>query len=187
MKEGKIIVISGPSGVGKTSLYKRLLSDLPDKLQFSVSATTRSPRSNEIDGIDYFFITEEDFQKKIKNNEFVEWAKVYNNYYGTLKSEITRITRDGKNCLLDVDVQGGMNIKESLPESTLIFIMPPSPEELKNRITGRHTDDIDTIKLRLKIAANEMNYADQYKFRVVNDDIERAYAELKNLVLKNIE
>ncbi len=181
MKSFSIIVISGPSGVGKTCLYKRLLSDF-ESLQFSISATTRSPRPNETDGVDYYFISREEFLKKIKNNEFVEWAEVYGNYYGTLKTEIKRITDTGKNCLMDVDVQGGMNIKKSIPESVLIFIIPPSMKELKRRIMERKTDDRKTIQLRLKTAIKEMGYEKNYQYSIINDDIDKAYLELRTLV-----
>lgn len=186
MKSGSIIVISGPSGVGKTRLYKRLLADLPQSLQFSISATTRSPRINEKDGVDYYFIGREEFDKKIGNNEFVEWADVYGNCYGTLKSEILRIRDKGKNCLLDVDVQGGMNIKSILPESVLIFILPPSMKELRRRIMERKTDDKKTIRIRLKTAAMEMGCVKSYQYTIINDDIETAYKELKGLVLRII-
>ncbi len=186
MKTGRIIVISGPSGVGKTRLYKRLLAELPDRLRFSISATTRKPRPDEQNGVDYYFLSEEEFREKIGNNEFVEWAEVYGKYYGTLKTEIGRILDSGSNCLLDVDVQGGMHIRECLPQSILIFILPPSIGELKKRIGERHTDDKETIRLRMKTAAQEMKYAPRYQYCITNDDLEETYGKLKNLVLSLI-
>lgn len=186
MKTGRIIVISGPSGVGKTCLYKRLLSEMPDSLHFSVSATTRPPRSSELNGSDYYFMNEDEFKKKIENNEFIEWAEVFGKYYGTLKSEIEQIIGAGMNCLLDLDVQGGMSIVKALPQSVLIFILPPSMKELTKRINERKTDDKKTIALRLKTARKELGFARFYKYRITNDDFERAYGELKELVLKII-
>jgi guanylate kinase len=186
MKRGRVIVISGPSGVGKTCLYKRLLSEMSDTLQFSISATTRTPRANELNGIDYYFMNKDEFKEKIKKNEFVEWAEVYGNYYGTLKAEIDRITNCGKNCLLDVDVQGGLNISKALPQTNLIFIFPPSMKELKRRIMERNTDDKKNIKIRFKNARKEMSFSGVYQYHITNDDFERAYRELKELVLKLI-
>jgi guanylate kinase len=183
----KIIVISGPSGVGKTTLYKRLLKEFPDKLDFSISATTRQKRENEVDGVDYYFISKENFEKLIKEDAFVEWAKVYENYYGTLKSEIERISDKNKWCLLDVDVQGGMNVKRVYPESHLIFILPPDMDELKRRIIERNLDSEKEIAIRLSRAEEEMRYSSFYDYNIVNDDLERAYRELRSLVLKIIE
>lgn len=181
MNRGRLVVISGPSGVGKTTLYKRLLSDFCTDLLFSVSATTRAPRTGETDGRDYFFLTTEEFQRRIERSDFVEWAQVYDNYYGTLKSELERIVSTGKTCLLDVDVQGGMNIKKAFPEAVLIFIIPPSIDELKRRITNRRTDTPEVIRKRIAHALHELEYADRYDIQVLNDDIERAYGELKGI------
>lgn len=186
MKAGKIIVISGPSGVGKTTLYKRLLSEMPDRLEFSVSATTRHPRPGEKDGVDYFFVSEARFKEMVKNDELVEYAKVYNNYYGTLQSEIERITNAGKYCLLDLDIQGGKNIKKTHPESILIFIMPPSLDELKIRIMNRNQDRPEQIETRLAKAMEEMSGKEKYDHQIVNDKLEKAYGELKATVQKII-
>ncbi|MFN4217360.1 MAG: guanylate kinase, partial [Brevinematales bacterium] len=174
MKQGGIIVISGPSGVGKTTLYKRLLAEFPEKLAFSVSATTRSPRPGEVDGIDYYFYTREAFEKAIKEGKFAEWANVYGNYYGTLKSELEKIMKSGKTALLDVDVQGGMSIREAFPESYLIFILPPSLEELKERILKRCSDNPETIKRRLQQASHEMEMAPFYDLCIENKNLEEA-------------
>lgn len=186
MKAGKIIVISGPSGVGKTTLYKRLLSEMPDRLEFSVSATTRAPRSGEKDGVDYFFVSMDRFNEMVRNDELVEFAKVYGNFYGTLQSEIERISNDGKYCLLDLDIQGGKNIKTTHPESILIFIMPPSLDELKSRIVSRNQDRPDQIRTRLDKAMEEMSGKEKYDYQIVNDDLEKAYVELRKLVQKII-
>ncbi len=186
MKAGKIIVISGPSGVGKTTLYKRLLSEMPDRLEFSVSATTRPPREGEQDGVDYLFVTREEFDRMVKAHELVEYAQVYGNYYGTRQSEIERISNKGKYCLLDLDIQGGKNIKKSHPESILIFIMPPSLDELKSRIVSRNQDRPEVIETRLAKAMEEMSGKGRYDYQIVNDKLETAYAELKKCVQKII-
>jgi guanylate kinase len=187
MIRGKIIVISGPSGVGKTTLYKRLLAEFNEPLSFSVSATTRKPRPYEKDGLDYYFISREDFQSKIESGEFIEWAEVYHNFYGTLKTEINRIIHDGKNCLLDLDVQGGMNIKKNYPDSSLIFIAPPSLDELKKRISARNEDKPEVILVRMEDALHELSFKDHYDHIIVNDNLEHAYLELKETVLETIE
>lgn len=186
MKTGKIIVISGPSGVGKTTLYRKLLSEMPDRLEFSVSVTTRTPREGEKNGVDYHFVSRDEFQDRIKKDALVEYAEVYGNLYGTPKSEIDRITRSGKNCLLDLDVQGGRNIKKCYPESILIFITPPSLDELKSRILSRNQDSPEHIQRRLSKAMEEMSVRGKYDYQIVNDKIDRAYDELKKLVLKII-
>ncbi|MGC8764661.1 MAG: guanylate kinase [Brevinematia bacterium] len=183
----KVIVISGPSGVGKTTIYKKLLNELSDKIDFSISATTREPRKNEVNGVDYYFVSREEFENLIKNNEFVEWAIVYDHYYGTLKKEIERITKSGKNCLLDVDVQGGVNVKRNLPDSYLIFIKPPSKEALKERLIGRNLDDEKEIEKRLDVAEKEMKYAGFYDVVIENDDLESCYKRVKSEVLRVIE
>ena len=186
MKAGKIIVISGPSGVGKTTLYKKLLAELPDQLEFSVSATTRKPRPGEKDGVDYHFVSGERFREMVDNGELVEYARVYGNYYGTPQSEIERISGAGKYCLLDLDIQGGRNIKKTHPESILIFIMPPSLDELKSRIVSRNQDRPEQIETRLAKAMEEMSGKERYDYQIVNDKLDTAYAELKKTVLKII-
>lgn len=177
---GKIIVISGPSGVGKTTLYKRLLKEFSDKLAFSVSATTRHPRAGEVEGVDYYFLSPEEFQRMIDHHEFVEWEEVYDHLYGTPKTEITRITKkEGKHCLLDIDVHGGIHIKHSYPESHLVFISPPSIDTLQERIRTRNQDDPQEMESRLKNALHELNYANKYDHIIINQDLEAAYKDLK--------
>ncbi len=186
MKKGKIIVISGPSGVGKTTLYRKILDKYQESIAFSVSATTRPQRSGEKEGKDYFFISKDEFKNKIENNELVEWAIVYKNLYGTLKSEVERIINSGKNCLLDVDVQGGMNIKRIFPESSLIFISPPSINELKKRIKKRKSESLGSIHTRMENAVSEMNYSDKYDYIIINNILEKAYDDLETLIMKII-
>jgi guanylate kinase len=178
---GKFIIFSAPSGAGKTTLVKHLLAcRLP--IEFSISATSRKPRVNEVEAKDYYFLTVEKFQEKIKNNQFIEWEEVYaGNYYGTLKSEVHRIWKNGKHVLFDIDVKGGLNIKKMYPDNALsVFIMPPSIEELEHRLIARSTDDIQTIRKRVDKAKLELSFANQFDIVIVNDNLEEA----KNKVYK---
>ena len=177
-----IIVISGPSGSGKTTLYKRLLKDYPDSLAFSISATTRKPRPGEKDGTDYYFISKEEFESRIANNEFVEYNKYAGNYYGTLLSEIERINNLGDICLLDIEVNGARNVKKTFPSAMMVFIMPPSIEEMKKRILNRGRMDETELDKRLKTAEEEMEHAPMYDRIIVNDKLEKAYEELKGII-----
>ncbi|MCB0804662.1 MAG: guanylate kinase [Bacteroidales bacterium] len=182
-KNGKLIVISAPSGAGKTTLVKHLLeSDL--NLAFSISAASRPKRSGEIDGIDYHFISKNDFIKKIENNEFVEWEEVYEgSFYGTLKSEVERIWKEGKHVIFDVDVEGGLNIKQQYPELTLaVFVMPPDVEQLEKRLRARSTENDQSLKTRLDKAVQELGYADRFDVTLVNDDLEKAKKEMLEVV-----
>ncbi len=175
---GKLIIISAPSGSGKTTIVKRILdSDL--KLKFSVSACSRKPRKNEVDGRDYYFLTVDEFRKKIDNDEFVEWEEVYeNNYYGTLRSEVKRIWDSGYHVIFDVDVKGGLKIKKQYPDLSLaIFIKAPSIDELERRLRSRSTDDDETIKKRIAKAEYEMSFAPKFDLVIVNDDLEKAVGE----------
>ncbi len=183
---GKVIILSAPSGAGKTTLAKYLLDKPELKLKFSVSATTRGPREGETNGKDYYFLTLKDFKRKIENNEFVEWEEVYDGlYYGTLKSEIERIFSEGNNVLFDVDVKGGMNLKKYFGDNALsIFISPPSFNELKKRLENRHTETAESIRKRLERAKKELTYIDKFDRVVINDDIERAEKELYEIVKK---
>lgn len=166
------IIISAPSGSGKTTIIKQLLSD---NLDFSISATTRAKRPNEIDGKDYYFISTDSFLKKIQNDEFLEYQEVYGGaFYGTLKSEVDRIHSKGKNIIFDVDVIGGCNIKKHFENSLSIFIKPPSIEELRRRLTLRFTDTFDVIEARITKAEYELTFADKYDVIIVNDDITTA-------------
>lgn len=180
----KIIVLAAPSGAGKTTIKSRLLAELPDKLSFSVSAATRKIRAGEQDGVDYFFIDEEEFKNKIDSNKFIEWEMVYpGSYYGTTVDEIKRIWKEGKTPILDIDVQGALHVKEIYGDDALtIFIKPPSLEILKERLEKRGTDNPEQIKTRIEKAAEEIAFSNNFDFIVLNDDLNKASAEVKNLV-----
>jgi len=175
MKKGKIVIFSAPSGSGKTTLVKWLLEQELN-LYFSISATSRQPRSTEVDGKDYYFLTLEDFRKKIAEEAFLEWEEVYTDkFYGTLKSEVDRILSEGKNVLFDVDVKGGLNIKKYFGAQALsVFVQPPSIEELQNRLETRGTDSAEIIQERVDKAAYELTFAPQFDVLVINDKLEDA-------------
>jgi guanylate kinase len=179
----KLIIISAPSGAGKTTIVKHLL-DSGLNLEFSVSATTRSIRSNETNGRDYYFLSLGEFRKRINNNEFVEWEEVYKDHlYGTLKSEIDRILTKGNHVLFDVDVTGGINLKKIFGKDSIsIFIKPPSVEELEKRLIKRGTDNPKKIRMRIEKAAEEMKLTDQFDFVVVNSELERALKSVVEIV-----
>lgn len=182
--QGKIIIFSAPSGAGKTTIVKHLLSVNPN-LGFSISACTRDKRGRtEVNGKDYYFITPEDFKKRIGNDEFVEWEEVYEGaFYGTLKSEIERIWQSGKHVILDVDVKGGLSIKHFYKERALaVFVKPPSIEELANRLQARNTDSASSISSRVFKAKFEMEFEDQFDEVIVNDNLETACAKAEKLV-----
>lgn len=184
---GRMIIFSAPSGAGKTTIVKWLLAgELP--LEFSVSATSRPARTGEVDGKDYFFLSADEFRKKIENNEFIEWQEVYTDkFYGTFKSEIQRIWNSGKHVIFDVDVLGGLNLKKIFGDNALaLFIMPPSVEELEKRLRSRNTDPDDIIRQRVDKAVYEMSFASQFDKIVVNDDLEGAKKEAFNSIQKFI-
>lgn len=177
---GKIIVISAPSGTGKTTIVKTILSEKSD-LAFSVSATTRRKRENETDGVDYFFLTNEEFEKKIENNEFVEWEKVYDYYYGTLKSSIENNISKGTSVVLELDVKGALSIKKIYPEARLIFILPPSYDELVKRLKKRNTESESDLNKRIERAKMELRFKDKFDYLVKNENLEKAIEETKIL------
>ena len=187
--QGKLIVFSAPSGSGKTTLVNHLILQEDLKLDFSVSVTSREIRGNEINGKDYHFISLEDFKKHIDEDKFVEWEEVYkNNFYGTLKSEIERIWSKGRHVIFDVDVVGGLRIKEKYPEQTLaIFVQPPSIEEMELRLRNRKTDSEDKIIERVLKAERELKFSDRFDIVLVNDDLEKAkkkaYQMVKNFII----
>ena len=184
----KVIIFSAPSGSGKTTLVKHCLQKFP-QLQFSVSATTRALRGEEIHGKDYFFLSVEEFKKLISEDAFVEFEEVYTDkFYGTLKSEVERTWSEGKVVIFDVDVVGGVNLKKIFGEKALsIFIAPPSIDELERRLISRATDDLETIKTRVAKAKHEMAYAEEFDEIVINDDLETSKKEIERLVEKFIE
>ena len=184
---GKLIVFSAPSGAGKTSIVHRLLkTNLP--LAFSVSACSRPKRPNEIHGTDYYFLSPEEFKRRIDNNEFLEWEEVYpGNYYGTLKSELHRIWNLGKHVIFDVDVIGGINIKKFYPKETLsIFVMPPSIEELEVRLRVRDTETPENLAKRLDKAKWEISFADKFDYLLLNDNLDRSTPEIQKVIAKFI-
>jgi guanylate kinase len=181
--EGKCIILCAPSGAGKTSITKYLLQqDLG--LEFSISACNREKREDEIDGVDYHFLSTEDFKKRIENNEFAEWEEVYkDNYYGTLKTEINRIWNSGKNVIFDVDVEGGLSLTKHFGEKALaMFIKPPSFEALEARLRGRGTETEEKIQSRLDKAVKELEFSKWFDYIILNDKLKDAQKEAKMLV-----
>lgn len=183
MQQGKLIIFSAPSGSGKTTIVKHLLETDP-RLAFSVSACTREKRAHEVDGKDYYFLTEQDFKNKIEEDAFVEWEEVYpGHFYGTLKSEIDRIWAEGKHILFDIDVEGGLNIKHIYKEKALaIFVKPISIEVIKHRLTHRSTETIEKQNMRIAKAEKELAYEHEFDKVLVNDVLEDAFKEAHRLV-----
>jgi guanylate kinase len=180
-KQGKIIVIVAPSGTGKSTLIKRIKDHFP-VLRESVSYTTRKPREGEVDGVAYNFVSEEDFLKMRDNNEFLEWAEVHGNYYGTNKNFVQSQLDQGQCVLFDLDVQGTDEMKKYFgDQAQVVFIAPPSIEELEKRLTNRGTESEESLSIRLNNAKNELKRKDDYDFCVINDDLERAYSRLKDV------
>lgn len=176
-----LIVISGPSGVGKGTIFSRLLASDPS-LTFSVSATTRSPRNGETDGVDYFFITEDKYQELVQQDAFLEHATVHGHSYGTLKSQIVEKLEKGLNVVLDIDPQGAKQVMAQWPECVSIFLLPPSYDKLRQRLYGRNTDATEEIERRLKNAKGEIEQAGMYQYVVVNDDLQVALNQVTAIV-----
>lgn len=176
-----IFVISAPSGAGKTTLINRLLES-ESSFMFSISTTTRSRRKGEADGIHYHFVERDEFSKMIENDEFVEWAEVYGNYYGTTKKEVDRIRKTGKIPLFDVDIQGSRSLKKQLKEGVFIFIIPPSLDVLKKRLIGRETENKEQLNLRLKNAYTEIAEYVNFDYVIINCDLESAFKRLMSIV-----
>ena len=185
---GKVVIFSAPSGSGKSTIINYLLG-CNLNLAFSISATSRAPRGNEQNGVEYFFLTPDEFRAKIANDEFIEYEEVYkDNFYGTLKSEVERIRENGLNVVFDIDVVGGVNIKNIFGEEALsMFIMPPSVEELRKRLVGRNTDSAETIEKRLAKAEYEIGFADKFDKVVINDNLDMAKAEALSIIKEFIE
>ena len=186
--KGKLIIFSAPSGSGKTTIVKHLLTKKLG-LEFSISATSRPPRGNEIHGKDYYFLTADEFRTKIGAGEFLEWEEVYpDRYYGTLKSEVERITSTGNHVIFDVDVVGGCNIKEQYGNRALsIFVQPPSVEELRKRLIKRSTDAPEVIATRIEKAEHELSFAPRFDVVLINDVLEEAFAKAEEIVMKFLE
>jgi len=180
----KIIIITAPSGAGKTSITRHLLNTFPDKLAFSVSAATRKARGTEKNGVDYYFISEEDFTNKIQHEEFAEWEMVYEGkYYGTLKSELARIWNQGKIPVLDIDVKGAIHVQQQYPETTLsFFIEPPSVDELKRRLQSRGTESEESLNARVNKASYELSFKHYFDHIIINDDLDRAVKQAEEIV-----
>ena len=186
MKEGKLIVISGPSGAGKGTVIKKYLEKHPED-ELSVSMTSRPMRDNDIANVTYYFKTKEEFEKAILDGELLEYAMYNGNYYGTPKNEVEKRIKKGINVILEIEVVGAMNVKKMMGDKcTLIFIMPPSMEELKERLMNRGTDSMESIKGRLDIAKKEIKESKKYDFKVVNDDLDKAVSELEDIIKNNI-
>ena len=180
-RKGMLLVISGASGTGKGTVIKELMEH-DDSLVFSVSATTRSPRPGEENGREYYFISEEEFARRVENDEFIEYAPVFAHHYGTLRSEVSRRLAQGQNVVLDIDVQGVHQISENRPDAIRVFMMPPSLAELERRLRGRHTDDEQKICERLAQARRECALAYTYDYIVINDDPDGAAKELDAII-----
>lgn len=179
-KRGRLFVISGPSGTGKGTICKELLKEIGN--EFSVSMTTRSPREGEVDGKDYYFVTREEFLANIEAGNFLEYATVFDNLYGTPKDMVLNRLERGRNVILDIDVQGGLQVKKAMPEAILVFILPPSLAELRRRLEGRGTETAEKIECRLGQALNEIRLIGEYDYYIVNENIDEAVALAKDIM-----
>ncbi len=181
---GKLFVLSGPSGAGKGTLREHALNDIPN-LKYSISCTTRHPRDGETDGVEYRFITREKFKEGISQNLFLEYAHVHEDFYGTLKQDVVNELNAGKNVLLEIDIQGALQVKAKMPEALLVFVDVPSVEELERRLRNRHTESEESLRVRLKNAIIEREQKDKYDYVIVNDDLENACKELREIFTKS--
>ena len=175
MRKGKLFVVSGPSGAGKGTICRRLIEDAEEgSLRLSISMTTRAPREGEQHGVSYFFATREEFLQRIEEDGFLEYAEVYENFYGTPKAFVEQERAAGRDVLLEIDIQGAMKVKKACPDGVFLFVVPPSFAILKERLIGRGTDSEETIRLRLSKARKELDFADEYDYLIINDDLETA-------------
>jgi len=181
-KKGHLFVISGPSGVGKGTLLSALLKNHPD-IKLSISATTRKPRPGEIHGVNYFFTTVDDFKALIQKNELLEWAEFAGNFYGTYQKTVQESLDNGHDLALEIDVQGALQVKNKIKDAILIFILPPSMEELKARLEGRNTETQEAIAKRLSIVENELKHAELFNYKVINNEFDTALKELENIII----
>jgi guanylate kinase len=178
---GLLIVLSGPSGAGKGTVCNALRPTMPE-LNVSISATTRQPRAGEREGVNYFFKTVEQFKTMVEQNELLEWAQVYGNYYGTPRQYVEQLLAEGKDVLLEIDIQGALQVKKQFPDGVFIFLVPPSLEELRSRIIGRGTETEESFRLRFGAAASELKYMDQYDYVVVNDQVPDACRRVRSII-----
>lgn len=180
----KLFVVSGPSGAGKGTLVARVRDLRPD-LGLTVSATTRAPRKGEVDGVSYYFLTKDEFQRRVANDEFVEWAEVHGNCYGTLVSEVEKKLSSGTSLILEIDVQGALQVRKRFPDAVLVFIKPPSLEVLEQRLRDRGSESPDSLRLRMADATEELKLASRYDDVIVNDDLEHATSDLLYVLEKH--
>ncbi len=181
MNKGIVIIVSGFSGSGKGTIMKRLTSEYDD-YALSISATTRLPRPGELDGREYFFKSVDEFNDMIKNDELIEYASFVGNYYGTPKNYVEQKLNEGKDVILEIELQGAMIVKEKMPDAVFVFVTPPSAKELKDRLVNRGTEDMDTINARLKQAVYESTFMDKYDYLLINDDLDTCVSELRQII-----
>ena len=182
-KQGTLFVLSGPSGVGKGTVIDKLSTE-DINVEYSISVTTREPRRGEEDGQDYIFVNEDEFFRMVEDNKFIEWARVHNNYYGTLKRTVQDLLNKGKDVILEIDIQGARQIRDKFPAAILIFLLPPSLDELENRLDKRGSEDPDSKKTRLENARQEMNEISYYDYQVKNDNLEDTVYQIKEIIKK---
>lgn len=185
MEKGRLIILSGPSGVGKGTVREQIFKDESLKLAYSISMTTRSPRPGEVDGVDYFFVSREEFDARVENGALLEWAEFVGNCYGTPEDKVEELLNAGKNVMLEIEVQGALQVIKKRPDALTIFLIPPTMEELERRIRGRRTEDDEIVNARLSKAKSELATKDQYQHVVENDTVENATSNIINIIKSN--